>query len=305
MPLNPQAKVVVDLMASMGITLTGPDAAAVRAQLESFPRPEGEPIAHIEDRTAPGPAGPIPVRVYTPENPSGACLVWFHGGGWVIGSVDGSDFGCRAFANASGATVVSVEYRLAPEHKYPAAADDCFAATSWVADNAASFGIDPAKIAVGGDSAGGNLAAVVAQMAKAAGGPAIGFQLLIYPVTDHDYATPSYTDNASGYLLTKDSMVWFWNHYLNSPEDGKQSKASPARAADLSGLPPALVVTAEYDPLRDEGEAYGARLREAGVHTEMTRYPGQIHGFYGNVAIDDGRKASLQGANALNRALAV
>jgi acetyl esterase len=303
MPLHPQAKQVLEVMASLGLSLTGDDAAAVRKQMESFPRPEGEPVAKVEDRMVPGPGGDIPVRVYTPANATGAAMVWYHGGGWVIGSVDGSDAGCRAFANASGATVVSVEYRLAPEHKYPAAADDCYAATLWVAENAASLGINPDKLAVGGDSAGGNLAAVVAQLAKAEGAPKIGFQFLVYPVTDHDYSTQSYSDNADGYLLTKESMVWFWNHYLSHEGDGKHPKASPAKAVDLTGLPPALVLTAEFDPLRDEGEAYAARLRSAGVHVEMTRYPGQIHGFYAIAAMDDGKKAIAQGASALKRIL--
>jgi acetyl esterase len=172
-----------------------------------------------------------------------------------------------------------------------------------VAENAASLGINPAKLAVGGDSAGGNLAAVVAQLAKAESAPAIGFQFLVYPVTNHDYGTPSYTENADGYLLTKESMAWFWNHYLSHEGDGKQPKASPMQAADLAGLPPALVLTAEFDPLRDEGEAYAARLRAAGVHVEMARYPGQIHGFYANAAMDDGKKAIAHGAATLKRIL--
>ena len=305
MPLNPQAKQVLDVMAQMGVSFVGDDPQRVRDQLSSFPRPEGEAVGSVEDRTIPGPAGQIPVRIYKPAAGGGARpgLVWFHGGGWVIGNLDGSDYGCRMAANAANAVVVSIDYRLAPEAKFPAAADDCYAATKWVSENAAFLGIDANKIAVGGDSAGGNLAAVVSQMAKANGGPRIGFQLLVYPVTHHNYDTRSYKDNADGYLLTKESMVWFWDHYLRTPADGKDPKASPLLAKDLSGLPPALVITAEFDPLRDEGEAYVAALRKAGVKVDHKRYDGQIHGFYANAAIDDGRTVVLQGAAALKAAL--
>jgi acetyl esterase len=305
MPVHPQAQQVLDLMAQLGLKLDGGDPVEVRAMMANFPRVEGEAVGSVEDRTVPGPAGAIPVRIYQPAAPSGGprpVLVWFHGGGWVLGNLDGSDFGARMFANAANTTVVSVDYRLAPEAKFPAAADDCFAVTQWVSQNAAALGADPAKLAVGGDSAGGNLAAVVAQMAKAQGGPKVGFQLLIYPVTNYSYDTASYLDNAAGYLLTKESMVWFWDLYLRTPADGKDPKASPMQAADLSGLPPALVVTAEYDPLRDEGEAYAEKLRKAGVKVEQTRYAGQIHGFYANGAIDDGLAAVRQGAKAMRAA---
>lgn len=305
MALNPQAKAVVDGMAALGLSLTGPDPQAVRDQMKMFPRPEPEPIAKVEDRNIPGPAGDIPVRIYDPGGPGPkGVIAWYHGGGWVLGDLDGSDAGCRMLANASGCIVVSVDYRLAPEHKYPAAADDCFAATKWVVDNAASIGADPSRLAVGGDSAGGNLAAVVAQMAKAAGGPIVRFQLLVYPVTKHDYSTASYKDNADGYLLTKDSMVWFWDHYLNSAADGQDPKASPACATDLSGLPRALVITCEYDPLRDEGEAYASAMAEAGVPVTSVRVNGQIHGLWANAAIEDGPAIVRMGADHLKRALA-
>ncbi len=304
MPLHPQAKAVVDGMAALGLSLTGPDPQAVRDQMKMFPRPEGEAIARVEDRTIPGPAGELPVRIYDPGGPGPkGVIAWFHGGGWVLGDLDGSDPGCRMLANASGCVVVSVDYRLAPEAKFPAAADDCYAATKWIAENASSFGADGARLAVGGDSAGGNLAAVVAQMAKAAGGPAISFQLLIYPVTDHNYGTASYSDNAEGYLLTKDSMVWFWDHYLNSAADGDNVKASPARATDLSGLPRALVVTCEFDPLRDEGEAYAGALAQAGVPTTSVRFNGMIHGLWANAAIEDGAALVRMAADHVKRAL--
>jgi acetyl esterase len=206
-------------------------------------------------------------------------LVYLHGGGWVIGSLDSYDATCRELAEGAGCVVVSVDYRLAPEHRYPAAPQDCFAAVKWVAANAGSLGADARRLAVGGDSAGGNLSAVVAQMARDQGGPAIRFQLLIYPVTDADFTRRSYVDNAEGYLLTTASMHWFWDHYLPEREKRAEPYACPLRAADLAGLPPAWVCTAEFDPLRDEGEAYAKRLQHAGVSTTLTRFDGLIHGF--------------------------
>jgi acetyl esterase len=302
MPLDPQARQVLDMMAAMGMgDLTAGTPVEVRARMENFPRPEGEPIARVEDRQVPGPGGNIPVRVYWPEGPSPKpALVWYHGGGWVLGNLDGSDATARSLANASGCVVISVDYRLAPEARFPAAADDCFAATQWVASNASALGIDARRIAVGGDSAGGNLAAVVAQQAKAKGGPAIGFQLLVYPVTDYGFGTASYRDNAEGYLLSKASMEWFWGYYLNSPADGESPAASPMRAKDLSGLPRAHVITAEFDPLRDEGEAYAAKLKAAGVPVTCTRYDGMIHGFFGmTAAMDQAKDAMAEAAAAL------
>ena len=308
MPLNPQAAQVLEVMAASGFTLTGEDPQAIRDAMALLPRPEGEAVGSVVGRTVPGPAGEIPVRIYTPAPMSGGTrpvLVWFHGGGWVLGSLDGSDFACRMMTNAAQCVVVSVDYRLAPEAKFPAAADDCFAVTQWVHDHATEIGADAHRIAVGGDSAGGNLAAVVAQMAKAAGGPALSYQVLIYPVTSHDYGTASYRDNAEGYLLTKDSMVWFWDHYLRNADDSNDPKASPLRAADLAGLPPALVVTAEFDPLRDEGEAYAQRLAGAGVPTEYQRLDGQIHGiFWLGGAVGAGRTLLSDVAAALRAAFA-
>ena len=223
----------------------------------------------------------------------------------MIGDLDGADVTCRELAARSGSVVVSVDYRLAPEHRYPAAHEDCYAATIWAAEHASELGADAGKLAVGGDSAGGNLAAVVCLRARDEDGPAIRFQLLVYPVTDHNYETASYRDNAEGYLLTRDGMVWFWDHYLGPDGDGSHPHASPLRAEDLSGLPPAHVITAEYDPLRDEGEAYAQRLREAGVPTTHTRYAGQIHAFYGmHGVLDDAMNAAQESAEKLKAALA-
>jgi acetyl esterase len=228
----------------------------------------------------PGDLQAIPYRVYRPsDEPVLPALVYFHGGGWVIGDLDTHEGICRALANSAGCAVFSVDYRLAPEHKYPAAADDCYAFTRWLAENSEAQGVDPGKIAVGGDSAGGNLAAVVALMARDSGSPSLCCQLLIYPVTDYSYETESYLENAEGYGLTLAGMTWFWNHYLARESDGGESRASPIQAETLEGLPPAYVITAGFDPLRDEGDAYAARLIEAGVPVELDRYEGMIHGF--------------------------
>lgn len=305
MPVHPQAQAVLDMMAAAGISIDGGDPVEVRAMLAMAPRPQGEPIARVEDRTFAGPAGDVPVRIYWPSTDGAARpgVVWYHGGGWVIGNLDGADYGARMLANAAEMVVVSVDYRLAPEHKFPAAADDAYAALEWTASNAASLGIDAGRIAVAGDSAGGNLAAVVANKARKGGGPNVAFQALVYPVTHHSYGTKSYTENGEGLLLTRASMEWFWGHYLRSEADGRDPLASPLLEPELRGSTAALVITAEYDPLRDEGEMYAERLRAAGVKVDSTRYAGQIHGFYANPAIDDGTAAVRQVAAALREAL--
>lgn len=250
----------------------------MRRQSSELDRPGG--LASIRDATAPGPAGPVPVRVYTPRvEPPLPGLVWFHGGGWVLGDLETHDALCRHLALACAAVVVSVDYRLAPEHPFPAAVDDATAATRWVAANAAALDVDPHRLAVGGDSAGGNLATVVCRRARDTGHPALRWQLLVYPITDCDFDTASYTENATGYGLTRAGMQWFWHHYVPGSDERLHPDASPLRAADLTRLPPAYVITAEYDPLRDEGEAYARRLIEAGVSTRLERFPGMIHGF--------------------------
>ena len=306
MPIHPQTLAVIDIMAQMGVSVGG-SPSDLRALMASFPRPEGDPVDVVANRTVPGPAGDIPVRIYSPSGvgsrPSPA-MVWFHGGGWVYGSLDSADFVCRGIANRAGCRVISVDYRLAPEAKCPAAVDDCFAVTRWVADHAAELDVDANRIAVGGDSCGGNLAAVVTQLAREHGGPTLAFQALVYPITNHRFDTPSYRDYGNGYLLTRDAMVYFWNHYLGEQADGTGPLASPLRAATLAGLPPAIVITAEYDPLRDDGEAYAARLRADDVAVELVRYDGQIHGFFGNAMIDDGIRALDRLSAAVQTALA-
>jgi acetyl esterase len=264
--------------------------ADARTAAQGFRALSGEPeaVAEVTDRTIPGPGGPLPARVYTPARAAGGplpCLVYYHGGGWVFGDIEGVDTICRAVANRAGCKVVSIEYRLAPEHKFPAPLDDCYAALTWVAANGPQLGVDTTRLAVGGDSAGGNLAAAVTLRARDERGPSLRYQVLVYPVTNHDFGTVSYEENGDDYLLTREMMQWFWNHYLNSAAEGRQPLASPLAAGSLAGLPPALVLTAEFDPLRDEGEAYAARLKDAGVRVRQKRFPGQIHGFWQMVGV--------------------
>jgi acetyl esterase len=284
MPLTAKAQEFLQQIDAAGMPPLGSASVAETRQAFDGIAAFGGPlpaVARVEDRRIPGPAGQIPVRIYTPQAPGPLpIVVYYHGGGWVIGTFDTHDAVCRHLAKQAAAVVVAVDYRLAPEHKFPAAPEDCYAATCWVASNAAALGADAGRLAVGGDSAGGNLAAVVSLMARDRGRPSIAFQLLVYPVTDHSYDTPSYRENADGYLLTKDAMAWFWNHYLREAADGANPYASPLRAASLAGLPRAMVITAEYDPLRDEGEAYARRLREDGVDVRLKRYDGIIHGFF-------------------------
>ncbi|MCZ6782373.1 MAG: alpha/beta hydrolase [Proteobacteria bacterium] len=305
MPVDPQAQAVLDRLPTGALPDLSTVPPTVMRQMFSgmtaIGGAETEAVHRVENRTLPGPGGEIPVRIYTPSAARDLpCLVYFHGGGFVICDLDTHDGSCRSLCNGAQCTVVSVDYRLAPEHKFPAAPEDCYAATRWVVENGASIGIDPARVAVGGDSAGGCLSAVVTLMARARGGPALAHQLLIYPVTNHAFDTASYAENAEGYLLSKAMMQWFWAHYLEKEDDGRDPLASPLRAPDHSGLPPATVITAEFDPLRDEGEAYAARLEGAGVPTSLLRYDGMIHGFFAmTAAIDKARQAVAQACTEL------
>ncbi|HLQ04574.1 MAG TPA: alpha/beta hydrolase, partial [Verrucomicrobiae bacterium] len=224
-------------------------------------------------------AGHIPARLYRPSAGTLPLLVYFHGGGWVVGSVKTSDNYCRALANASGCAVLSVDYCLAPEHEYPHAADDAYAATRWAAEHASELGVDPGRLAVGGSSAGGNLAAVASLMARERTGPRIALQLLHVPVMDHDFETASYRENATGRGLTRAAMQWFWGHYAPDVARRDEPYASPLGAKDLRWLPPAILVAAECDPLRDEGRAYAHRLRGDGVAVATLEYPGMVHSF--------------------------
>jgi acetyl esterase len=300
------------LAAADGPGIREVDLAVTRAFLDGLamlaaPPPE---LAAVEDRTFAGPAGDVPVRIYRPVETGGGgaprpALVWFHGGGWVLGSLDACDPVCRTLAGDAGVVVVSVGYRLAPEHPYPAGVDDCYAALEWVARDAAILGVDPARLAVGGESAGGNLAAVVALAARDRGGPATRLQLLVYPVTDARMSYPSIRENGAGYLLTVDSLGWFVELYLGAQGehgDPDDPYVSPIYARDLARLPPALVITAEFDPLRDEGEAYARRLQQAGVEASCTRYDGMIHAFFGMSGLVAGARVALDEAVAALRA---
>jgi acetyl esterase len=244
------------------------------------------PVTEVADRMIPGPAGDIPVRVYVPGGAAPfPVIAYFHGGGFVLGNLDTHDRICRRLCRGAGALVVSVDYRLAPEHRFPAALDDCMAVTNWLADHAVDLRGDRDRIAVAGDSAGGNLAAAVALASRADDGPGLTAQVLLYPVIDAACATPSFVQNSEGYLLTAAVMRWFWEQYLGPDGDADNAYASVLRAPDLAGLPPALVITAEFDPLRDEGEAYAEHLREAGNAVEAHRFDSMTHGFVGMDAL--------------------
>ena len=287
MALDPQVASVIDLIVKSGRpayhTLSPKEARRLFLETRPASTPPAPQIGVVRDLTADGPLGTIPLRVYrpggVPDSRPLPVLVFFHGGGWVIGDIETHDVVCRQVTAEAGISVISVDYRLAPENKFPAAVDDAWAATRWIAAHGAELGIDPARLAVGGDSAGGNLAAVVALLARDAGGPKISLQVLTYPVTDLGAETKSYADLAEGYMLTRDSMRWFRAHYLSKEEDALDWRVSPIRATSLAGLPPALVITAGFDPLRDEGQAYALRLSEAGVSVDAVCFGGMIHGF--------------------------
>nr|WP_308167897.1 alpha/beta hydrolase [Catellatospora tritici] len=272
------------------------------ADLASIQAAGGTPehVAEVFDRDIDGPGGPLPIRIYRPVlDQTLPVLVYYFGGGWTLGTIDTADAVCRTLANAAGCLVVAAGYRLAPEHRFPAAVHDCHAAAAWVAAHAAELGADPGRVAVGGDSAGGNLAAAVALLARDQG-PELAGQLLVYPNTDYTSNTPSLREGTDPYLFNATSVAWYWENYLATPADGRDPLASPLLAADHTGLPPALVITAEYDPLRDQAEQYAAKLSESGVPVTLARYDGMIHGFFcmaGDLA--DGRRAQEQAAAQL------
>jgi acetyl esterase len=309
MPLDPQARAVLDQMAAMGVRpihQVGVERSReMMIQRAKLLNANPVPVARVEERTMTASDGqPLTIRFYWPDA-SGPLpiLVYYHGGGWVQGSLDTHDGQARRLANGAGCLVASVDYRLAPEWTFPTAVDDCYAALCWVSAHADKLGGDPSRIAVGGDSAGGNLAAVVSLLARDRSGPRLAFQLLVYPVTDYSFETASYRGNAEGYGLETKAMQFYWERYLPRPEDGANPLASPMRAESLSGLPPALVITAEYDPLLDEGEAYAEKLRAAGVPVTLSRYDGMIHGFFGmSHVLDKARQAVDEASAALRKA---
>jgi acetyl esterase len=307
--LDPQAKAVIDLVIKSGRPpyhqLSPKDARQMFRDTRPASTPPAPEIGEVKDLRA----DQIPFRLYRPKGVPAStalpALVFFHGGGWVIGDLETHDVLCRQLTAAAGISVVNVDYRLAPEHKFPAALDDAWAATRWVAAHAGELGIDPTRLAVGGDSAGGNLAAVVALLARDHGGPSLALQVLTYPVTDVAAESPSYAEFGDGFMLTRDSMRWFIAHYLSGKQDALDWRVSPLRAPSLAGVAPALVVTAGFDPLRDEGEAYARRLREAGVRVDTICYGGMIHGFVpmGRL-IETGNRAVAHAAASLRQAFA-
>ena len=305
MPLDPQAQVIVDFMASIGFTFDGATPEELRAGMSAGATPSPIAMSSITDRTIPGPAGAIPIRIYRPSTDADLPVVtFFHGGGWVVGDLESHDHCCRVIASKAECVVVAVDYRLAPEAKFPAAIDDAWAATEWVVANADELGVDASRLAVAGDSAGGNLAAVVANMSRDHEHVEIIQQVLIYPVTDGSCDRPSMTENAEGYFLTRSAMDWFHDHYTATVADLEDPRYSPI-LSDLAGAPSAVVVTAGFDPLRDQGNAYAAKLVEAGVEVDHVEYEGMIHGFFSmDEAIDVAADAQDQVAAALKAAFA-
>ena len=307
MPLHPQVQELKDRRDALGFPANSevtPEEARANAiaSRQAIPS-EQEPVGEITERTIPGPAGEIPIRIYRPESEGPHSLIMlFHGGGWVIGNLDAEDSTSRGLVNRVNAVLVSVDYRLAPETRFPGAPEDCYAATVWAVEHAEELGVDSSKLAVAGTSAGGNLSAAVSLMARDRGGPDIRHQVLFCPVIDYDFDRRSYIENANDYGLTRDGMIWFWEQYLGPDGDGHNPYASPIRAENLAGLADATVIAAQYDPLLDEAADYAAALKAAGVDTTFTEYPGMTHGFNGSFGLIDAAKDACDEAS--NRILA-
>jgi acetyl esterase len=310
--LHPQAQALLRLVEERGLppthTLTPVEAREMYRQRRFFTQPAPPEVESVRELEAAGGPGPIPLRAYRPLGSAADAvlpvLVYYHGGGWVIGDLDSHDVLCRELCNQSGCAVVAVDYRMGPEHRFPAAVDDALAATRWVRTNAGALKVDASRLAVGGDSAGGNLAASVALAARESGDLPIAFQLLIYPATDQRRGWPSHTTNGEGYLLTRDTMTYFHDHYIDDPKHDLDWRASPLLHADHRNLPPAFVLTAGYDPLRDEGLQYAHKLSEAGNRATLVNFERQIHGFItmGKV-IDEANVAVQLCASQLRAAL--
>jgi len=302
MPVHPQCQAILDGANAhperSPFTAKGPEESRARYRASTpVYAPETQALKLVEDFGVPGPAGPVPVRLYQPEALLDGTvlpvLIFLHGGGWVFGDLDSHDHVCRALAHEAAMVVLSVDYRLAPENPFPAAVDDCMAVLRWVTANAEGIGGDPARIAVGGDSAGGNLSAVTALQARGDDEAAVAFQLLVYPSTDFEADTPSLHENADGYLLTQAAIEHFAGLYVPAGTDRRDPRISPIYG-DLAGLPPAHVITAEFDPLRDEGAAYAEALKAAGVDVTYSLYPGMVHGFMRMGALVDDANAAIQ-----------
>ncbi len=308
MTLNPAVEMILAAMAEAPQTdWTTASVEEVRAMYDAqMFAPEPIQMARVEEFSIPLKDRTIGARLYVPDGAAPGLTVYFHGGGWVIGNLESHDATCRALTKASGIATLSIDYRLAPEDRYPAAAEDCYEATVWAAANGAMLGVDTSRLAVAGDSAGGNLAGVVAIMSRDQGGPALRHQLLLYPVTDHDFGLPSYAQNGGGeYFLGTETMRWFWNHYLGGASSDHAPLATILRTPDLEGVAPATIITAEYDPLRDEGMLYGEKLNTAGVDVVAEVAPGMIHGFFSMFAMIPEAQAWVdKGGSAIAKALA-
>ncbi|MGD0865032.1 MAG: alpha/beta hydrolase [Rhizomicrobium sp.] len=308
MPLDPIMKAFLDQMAAQEgpqmYELPPAQAREMFAALMQLAGPKDVPIGKVANLTCPGPGGDIPLRIYTPVAAGGEvlpALVFFHGGGWVIGNIDTHDGLCRMFANEAGVTVISVEYRLAPEHKFPAAIEDAYAAVTWIEANASDIGIDPNRLAVGGDSAGGGLAASVAQIALKNGGPTIDYQMLLFPVARIGSDTNSMRERAKGYFLERAALDWFFAHYLGEDADRSDPRMSPLAATDVAGLPPAYIMVAGFDPLHDEGVEYAEKLKAAGVSVSVAEYPDLVHDFIYLQAVLPQAPLAVKGAAAALR----
>ena len=305
MPVNPKIKFFLEQMNTMPVSFEKITPEVMRSSENSaLMAMQKEPVEKVEDRTIPLTGRDIPIRIYTPAgNAPFPALVFYHGGGWVLGSIESHDAICRELANLASCVVVSVEYRLAPEHKFPAAVEDAYESLEWIVAHADELGIDPDRIAVGGDSAGGNLATVTCLIAKERSGPRLVHQLLLYPSTGSAAGTPSMDENGKGYLLTSDMMGWFQMHYLNSPDDRHHPYLSPILSDELEGMPPATILTAQYDPLRDIGAAYAEKLQDHGVEVYYKNYEDLIHGFANfSSFVPEARAAVAEGAHELKKA---
>jgi acetyl esterase len=304
-PVNPKIQFFLDQMNTIPLSFERLTPEAMRnSENSGLTALQKEPVERVEDRTIPLAGRDIPIRIYTPEGTAPfPALVFYHGGGWVLGSIESHDAICRELANLASCIVVSVEYRLAPEHKFPAAVEDAYESLEWIVANAADLGIDLDRIAVGGDSAGGNLATVSCLIAKERSGPRVVHQLLLYPSAGPAAEYPSMEENAEGYLLTRDMMGWFQRHYLSSPEDRHHPYLSPILSDELEGLPPATILTAQYDPLRDVGAAYAEKLLAHGVDVFYKNYSDLIHGFANfSSFVPEAREAVAEGARELKKA---
>jgi acetyl esterase len=310
MPFHPQVQAIRDRLEAEQVpnlyTLPIEEARARDVKGAITTAGQLEPVAEVRDFVVPGPAGDLAARLYRPSLRGAVpVLAYFFGGGWSLGTLDTSDAVCRMITNRAGCATVAISYRLAPENKFPCAVDDCYAGAAWIAEHAAELDVDGGRLAVGGDSSGGNLAAAVTLRARELGYPAIAHQLLVYPNTDATADTPSLREVTDKHFFNANAIAWYWSMYLESPDDGMNPLASPLKAADLSGLPPATVITAELDPLRDEAELYAAALAKAGVPAEVIRYDGMMHGFFTMVGLlDVAREAVATAADRLAKAFA-